>query len=464
MPTSFAPGVARNDGRAVAVEGDLRVGVVVDDQDVVLARELDDPLEEALGHDRAGRVVRVVEEHQLRPLGDRRASIASRSGTKPSSGSSAISTGSAPGEPRPAGVDGVAGVGRERVVARVQEGEVEVEDRLLGADRRDDLALGVERHVEAPLVEVARPPRGSPRGRGWSGTGAFRARSTASCIASTISGGVGPVGVADAEADHVDARRALGGDLALELRRTRTAGCAPGAYSVSCSSFVEVLAEAGPSNTGRAQPVSVTLQILPDLDLELAAVEQTHGHRARAAARAAGPRRRRPRRRSRRCPRTASPPPRARRCARGCAPARLRRCELGVPGHVGAVGEARVVSIGGPIAAEVELRRAPPRRRRGSRTGGCRSRRGWKRPRRARRRCSSPRPSGGPAGEVLGREARALPMSTVHVSGPVIVGRIAPGRRCRSRSCPRRSSRGGAGTGSPRARRCPTARPPSRRG
>ncbi len=37
------------------------------DQDAVLARELDDPLEESLGHDRPGGVVRVVEVHQLRP-------------------------------------------------------------------------------------------------------------------------------------------------------------------------------------------------------------------------------------------------------------------------------------------------------------------------------------------------------------------------------------------------------------
>ena len=52
-------------------------------------------------------------------------------------------------------IDGVARIGGERHIALIQKGEVEVEDRLLGADCRDDLAAGVERHVEAAYVEVA---------------------------------------------------------------------------------------------------------------------------------------------------------------------------------------------------------------------------------------------------------------------------------------------------------------------
>ena len=53
--------------RDVAVVGRLRVGVVVDDEDLVLAGELDDALEQPVGRDRAGRVVRVVEEQQPGP-------------------------------------------------------------------------------------------------------------------------------------------------------------------------------------------------------------------------------------------------------------------------------------------------------------------------------------------------------------------------------------------------------------
>ena len=64
-----------------------------------------------------------------------RAGTASRSGTKPSSGTSGISAGSPPVKQRAPRVDGVAGVGRERDVPGVEEGEVEVEDALLGADR-----------------------------------------------------------------------------------------------------------------------------------------------------------------------------------------------------------------------------------------------------------------------------------------------------------------------------------------
>src|SRR5207244_4645186 len=58
------------------------------------------------------------------------------------------------GEPRTARVHGVAGVRRQGEVAAVEEGEADVEDRLLGANRRHDLALGIEAHVEASLVEV----------------------------------------------------------------------------------------------------------------------------------------------------------------------------------------------------------------------------------------------------------------------------------------------------------------------
>ena len=51
-PTSFAPAVARKLGGLVAVEDDLGVGVVVDDDQVVRAGELDRPVEEALARPR----------------------------------------------------------------------------------------------------------------------------------------------------------------------------------------------------------------------------------------------------------------------------------------------------------------------------------------------------------------------------------------------------------------------------
>ena len=120
------------------------------------------------------------------------------------------------GEPRTTGVDRVAGIGRQRVVAGIEEREIQVEDRLLRPDRRDDLALTVERDVEPALVEIA--------------------HRAAEVLAAAVRGvlvrlGLGhgllhrlddqrrrrPVGVADAEADHIDPRGPLLGDLALEL-------------------------------------------------------------------------------------------------------------------------------------------------------------------------------------------------------------------------------------------------------
>ena len=50
--------------RHVAVVGELRVRRVMHDQEAVLPCELDDAIEEAVRHDRTGRIVRVVHEHQ----------------------------------------------------------------------------------------------------------------------------------------------------------------------------------------------------------------------------------------------------------------------------------------------------------------------------------------------------------------------------------------------------------------
>ena len=52
-------------------------------------------------------------------------------------------------------VDGVAGVGDEHGVARVEDGEAEVGDALFGADGDDGFGVGVEVDVVARLVPVA---------------------------------------------------------------------------------------------------------------------------------------------------------------------------------------------------------------------------------------------------------------------------------------------------------------------
>ena len=367
-----------------------------------------------VGHDRAGRVVRVVEVHQLRPLGDvvvDRVEV----GHEAELGLERHQHRLGAGEPRAAGVDGVAGVGGERVVARVQEGEVEVEDRLLGADRRDDLAArGRASRRSGARRSRAPPARKSSRPRlvgYWWVSGSV----TASCIASTISGGVGRSGspmprliTSTPAARFAAILRSSWANAYGGMRSRRLLGL--------MQLLFEVLAEV-PANTGRAQPVRVTCRSSPTSTSSSPPSSETTTVAVRAprllilgvgdgGAARAGPR-------GQRLPHPALEDPRA----DAGRLAALRACELGVPGHVGAVGEARVASIAGPIAAEVERRRAPPRSRRGSRTGGCRSRRGGS-PTRGRRRSSCAAPVRRPAGEVRRSARLARPMSTEHVSGP----------------------------------------------
>ena len=83
--------------RHIAVERGLRVRGVVHDQHIVLAAERNGLLEEAVGDDRPGRVVGVVQVQEPRPL-----AVAGRdrfrSGAKPRSGSSGIATRLAAGQ------------------------------------------------------------------------------------------------------------------------------------------------------------------------------------------------------------------------------------------------------------------------------------------------------------------------------------------------------------------------------
>ncbi len=59
------------------------------------------------------------------------------------------------GDDRAVDVDGVAGIGNEHGVARVEDGEAEVGDALLGADGDDGFGVGIEVDVVARLVPVA---------------------------------------------------------------------------------------------------------------------------------------------------------------------------------------------------------------------------------------------------------------------------------------------------------------------
>ena len=187
----------------------------MDDEDLVLARELYDLLEEALGRDRARRVVRVVDEHQARPC-----EVAGRElleiGREATLRLERQQDGFRAGEQRPAGIDGITGVGYERDVARVQEGKAEVVEALLGADRGDHLRSRVDLDVEAAAVEAGQgcpelltPPVRRVVVRAGIGHGGLHG------LDHVGEGRV--VGVADSEVDHVDPGGALFRHLLLEL-------------------------------------------------------------------------------------------------------------------------------------------------------------------------------------------------------------------------------------------------------
>ena len=184
-------------------------------EDLVGARELHDALEEPLRHDRAGRVVRVVQEHQLRAARD---VLVDRPEVRHEAmlGLQRHQHRLAAGEPRSTGVNRIARVSRERVVAWVKERKVEVEDRLLGPDRRDDLVLGIELDVEAALVEI---PHGASEVRAATIGGVAMRLGLAHRLLHRLDDQRRrrAIGIADAEADHIHPGRALLRDLALEL-------------------------------------------------------------------------------------------------------------------------------------------------------------------------------------------------------------------------------------------------------
>ncbi len=63
-------------------------------------------------------------------------------------------------------MDGVAGVGHQHGVARVEDGEAEVGDAFLGADGDDGLGVGIEVDGVARLVPVADGLAQARAGRG----------------------------------------------------------------------------------------------------------------------------------------------------------------------------------------------------------------------------------------------------------------------------------------------------------
>ena len=139
--------------------------------------------------------------------------------------------GGAVGQQRAGDVHRVPGVGGQGHVARVEQHLADVRDALLGAEQRDDLVGRVERDAEARRVE---PGHGLAE--------AELALVARVLVRRRVGGALGErrddvrrrgqVGIADAEADDVDAGGLALGDLALDggeqVRRQRAnAFCDP---------------------------------------------------------------------------------------------------------------------------------------------------------------------------------------------------------------------------------------------
>ena len=199
--------------RHVAVEGDVGVGEVVHEDELVLAREVDEPLHQLGRRDRGGRVVREGRDHDARHgLGGLERLLDARS-TSPSS-IRACSDGRA-GEARRDQVDRVGGARDDDAVALLDEHPHQVREALLGADRADDVRLGVELHAEDLAVALAdrftqiREPAARR---------VAMVRRLRGGLAELFNRNLGrrDVGVAEAEVDHV---APVAPQLALQLRR-----------------------------------------------------------------------------------------------------------------------------------------------------------------------------------------------------------------------------------------------------
>src|SRR5215204_6497825 len=209
--------------RHVAVEADLGVGVVVDENQVVRPRELDGALEGPLRKDRARGVVRVVEVEQIGSpdhiVGNRleiREELVLRRQRQ------IVDVGAR--EDRARRVRRVPGRRAQRHLARVKACHRDVPDRLLAPQRRHDLRRRIELDAEAVAVEGRRRLThlvGAVVRRILVGGGV----SERFCRGLNDCRGRRHVGIADREADDVDALPSLRLheplELSEEVRRNR---------------------------------------------------------------------------------------------------------------------------------------------------------------------------------------------------------------------------------------------------
>ena len=141
-------------GRPLAVVENFRVGRVVADDDLILLRELNHPLEVVLGHDDGRRIVRRVQPHQLglprHIFGDR-----VQIGQEPVGFRERHNVRDPAAEARADRIDRVAGAGDQHDIAGINECQMDVADAFLRTDQRQHFVGRVQRHVEPALVPIS---------------------------------------------------------------------------------------------------------------------------------------------------------------------------------------------------------------------------------------------------------------------------------------------------------------------
>ena len=204
--------------RLVAVVGDLGVGRVVADQDVVATRELHGFVEESERGDGGGRVVGVVEPQDfgaprhVRRHGGQIGQPVVLSAQRQNEAFAACHQGADV-------VDRIARLRHEGDIARINERPRDVRDAVLAADGGEDFGFGIERHAVALLII---------RGDGFGIVGHREIAAVAMAvgvvrIAERAHGFIndrvrrGGIGVADTQRNHVDTLLALSANLPAQF-------------------------------------------------------------------------------------------------------------------------------------------------------------------------------------------------------------------------------------------------------
>ena len=146
-------GKLQNAGSPIAVEGELRIGIVVRQNDAVPPADGDGALEVFGGGNRRGGIVGIVEEHELgagQPLLGKRVQVDKEIRLRSQRGDFNVR----PGQQRAAEVRRVPRFGDDAHVSRVENSKRQMRQTLFRADERQDLTHGIDRYAEPSSHEA----------------------------------------------------------------------------------------------------------------------------------------------------------------------------------------------------------------------------------------------------------------------------------------------------------------------